>query len=362
MTAGTFAVVEEYDFERTMALGERSMAYLKEFRTPAVPRHYELFYAYASGFNKELNEALREIIAQQQRITTSDAEKLYDTFLSPTGLGNKIEEVGENLSGEIGEVLGVIQNATNSTNAFGASLECVDGQLAQTSSPEQLKTVIQTLATATKQMSANSHELEERLDDSRKQIERLQQSLELVRAESYTDPLTGIANRQRFDRTLDDAIVDASEDGEPLCLLMIDIDYFKRFNDTYGHQAGDGVLRLVARTMTTSVKGRDLVARYGGEEFAVILPMTPLESAGIVATQIRESVMAKELVKKSTGESLGRIHLSVGIACYRRGENAESLIQRADTCLYAAKRRGRNQSVSEADLEGETDAGSITAA
>lgn len=355
-------MVEEHDFERTMALGERSMAYLKEFRTPAVPRHYELFYAYASGFNKQLNEALRALIAQQQRVSTSDAEKLYDTFLSPTGLGNKIEEVGEGLSDEIADVLEVIQNATNSTNAFGASLESVDGQLSQINSPEQLKIVIQTLVTATKQMATNSHQLEERLDDSRKQIEQLQQNLELVRAESYTDPLTGIANRKRFDRTLEDSIADANEDGEPLCLLMIDIDYFKNFNDTFGHQAGDGVLRLVARTMTTSVKGRDLVARYGGEEFAVVLPMTPLSSAIVVANQIRESVMAKELVKKSTGESLGRIHLSVGIASYRRGESAESLIQRADTCLYAAKRRGRNQAISETELDTDAEPGNVTAA
>lgn len=340
-----------YDFNWTMALGERSMDFLKKYRTPAVPRYYELSYTFASGYNKGLNDAIHAVLRRQTRITAEDAEQLYDTFLSPIRHCNQMGETSQSLIDEIGEILETAHSSTNSTSAFSSALEAIDGQLPRVERGEQLKTVLQTVIAVTKQMAANNQNLDECLNRSRQQIENLQRRLELVRVEANTDPLTGIANRKSFDRALQQAMEVALETAQPLCLLMIDIDHFKAFNDTFGHVAGDSVLRLVAGTMTKNVKGRDLVARYGGEEFAVILPMTPLEAAVCVANQIREAVMAKELVAHKTGKRLGRIHLSLGVACFRRGETREALIDRADTCLFAAKRRGRNRAVSEREMD-----------
>jgi diguanylate cyclase len=123
---------------------------------------------------------------------------------------------------------------------------------------------------------------------------------------------------------------------------MTDIDHFKKFNDSFGHQTGDQVLRLVALAVKQNVKGQDIACRYGGEEFGVILPRTNLRQAVVVADHIRQSVMSKELVKRSTGENLGRITISIGVSCWRRGDNQQSIIERADASLYAAKRGGRN--------------------
>jgi diguanylate cyclase len=125
-------------------------------------------------------------------------------------------------------------------------------------------------------------------------------------------------------------------------MLMFDIDHFKSFNDSYGHLTGDQVLRLVGMSLKQTIKGQDITARYGGEEFAVVLPNTALRQALTVADHIRRAVMAKELKKKSTGEILGRVTISVGVS---------TLIERADACLYAAKRNGRNRVVCEADPE-----------
>src|SRR5690606_10623538 len=113
-----------------------------------------------------------------------------------------------------------------------------------------------------------------------------------------------------------------------LTLMLIDIDHFKRFNDTWGHQTGDQVLRLVAMTIKSNIKGKDIAARYGGEEFATVLPSTDLEGGRIVADNIRRAVQSKELLKRSTNEKLGRITASIGVASFRHGDNAATLIDR----------------------------------
>ncbi len=163
-----------------------------------------------------------------------------------------------------------------------------------------------------------------------------------MRKESLTDPLTGVANRKAFDTDLNSAIAEARTNGEKLSLFMCDIDKFKSFNDTWGHQTGDQVLRLVANCLSENVKGRDTAARFGGEEFAVIVRQAGVEAAVVLAEQIRGHVQGKKLVKKSTGDVLGSITISIGVAELAPGEAAASLIQRADACLYRAKHAGRN--------------------
>jgi diguanylate cyclase len=188
------------------------------------------------------------------------------------------------------------------------------------------------------------------LQASRDDIEALQRDLDDVRREALLDPLTKIYNRKAFDDGLGRAVGRARETGGHLCLLLVDIDYFKRFNDTWGHQTGDQVLRLVAMTLKSNIKGKDIAARYGGEEFAAILPDTDLEGAVTLADNIRRAIQAKELLKRSTNEKLGRVTASFGVATYRPGDTPSSLIERADRCLYAAKHQGRNKVISETDL------------
>jgi diguanylate cyclase len=141
-----------------------------------------------------------------------------------------------------------------------------------------------------------------------------------------------------------------SRTGEPLTVMMIDVDKFKVFNDTWGHLTGDQVLRLVALSIKGAVRPTDTAARFGGEEFAIVMPQSSLKSGTLVAERIRQTVMSRELVKRSTGEALGRLTVSIGIATLQKGDTASLLVERADKCLLVAKRTGRNKCVSEADV------------
>jgi diguanylate cyclase len=201
----------------------------------------------------------------------------------------------------------------------------------------------------TKKMAEQHRQLQHELTTSAREMSELRENIVSARREAQTDALTGIANRKFFEQRIEENVRDAMRTGDDLCLLVLDIDHFKKFNDTYGHQLGDQVLRLVAKTFTECIKGRDTAARYGGEEFVVLLPHTNLANAIKLADHLRLTVAGKMIVNRQTGKSLGQITLSIGVAHYRSGEPVTKFIQRADKALYKAKGSGRNQVMAEED-------------
>jgi diguanylate cyclase len=314
------------------------------------PTNFELFYAHALGSNKALCEAVEQTLSEQGALTSLEADKLYETYLAPGSEGEDIQAIGGKLDGEIEQVMKIVQEAVNSTDAFDVSLDQVNSGLGDGSDPELVKRVVATLVQATKKMGQGNLDLKERLAESAKQVDQVKRELDAVRSESLTDALTRVANRKSFDRTLDQEIAQVKITGLPLCLCIIDIDHFKRFNDTFGHQAGDMVLKEVAGLFKYKIRFFDRVARYGGEEFAVIMPNTDLDAAIMVAERIRQSLMKKELIVGSTGMSMGKITISVGVGRLKPEDSAQSLIERADVCLYTAKHAGRNRVVCETSL------------
>jgi diguanylate cyclase len=334
-----------------MAFAELALGQIRSLRQTAIPRNYEIWYVYATGYNSELNKVINETLARNGKLTEADLDQIYETYLSHIKTTDRIDKVGARVIGEIDDVMRLIADALGMSAGYNATLTCASEQLSAAADREQVMKVVDTLVKTTHEMRDTTRALEERLTLSKTEISNLQQSLEAIRQESLTDPLTGLGNRKYFDRSIDSAIESALITGEPLSLLMFDIDYFKSFNDSYGHLTGDQVLRLVGMSLKQSIKGQDITARYGGEEFAVVLPNTALRQALTVADHIRRAVMSKELKKKSTGEILGRVTISVGVSMLKPGDDADSLIERADACLYAAKRAGRNRVVCEADSE-----------
>jgi diguanylate cyclase len=342
-------VLDEH--ERTMAFAELALGQIRSLRQTAVPRNYEIWYIYATGYNSALNKIINETLARNGKLTEADLEQIYDTYLSHIKTTDRIDKVGARVIGEIDDVMKLIGDALGMSASYDTSLSGATKKLSTAQNREQVKKIVESLLKSTREMRDTNKALEERLTLSKSEISNLQQSLEAIRAESLTDPLTGLGNRKYFDRSIDMAVQSALANGEPLSLLMFDIDHFKSFNDSYGHLTGDQVLRLVGMSLKQTIKGQDITARYGGEEFAVVLPNTALRQALTVADHIRRAVMSKELKKKSTGEILGRVTISVGVSMLKPGDDTDSLIERADACLYAAKRNGRNRVICEADPE-----------
>jgi len=335
--------------ERTIAFGEAAITRIKALRQPAEPRDYEIWYNYATGHIPALNQAIDATLACKGNLDPAEVDAIHDTYFSPARLTDRIDSVGGKVADEIDRVISVIDAAADVSANCSERLNSVQDALGRADpTPDQLRAIVVRLLGLTQDFSQAKQTVELQLAASRQKIQELQDDLEAVRHESLTDPLTTLANRKCFDHTLADAIATSATSGTQLSLLMIDIDHFKSFNDSFGHLTGDQVLRLVALCLKQNVKGQDLAARYGGEEFAVVLPNTGLREALRVADHVRRAVMGKELMKRSTGQSLGRITVSIGVASWRLGDSGQSLIERADDCLYAAKRSGRNRAICEA--------------
>ena len=187
-------------------------------------------------------------------------------------------------------------------------------------------------------------EHEHELVQAREQLQEHNRALTVL---ADHDSLTGIANRRRFEEALELEFARAARSSAPLSLLMLDVDYFKRYNDTYGHVAGDACLRLVAQTLKDKlVRPADLAARYGGEEFVALLPDTDPAGARMVAERIRQAVMALAIPHAGNGAGIVTISAGVYTGSAESGmavDSATALVERADALLYQAKQSGRNQ-------------------
>jgi two-component system cell cycle response regulator len=178
--------------------------------------------------------------------------------------------------------------------------------------------------------------------------ERLRDNVQLSIEMAITDALTGLYNRRYMENHLATLIDQAASRGKPLAVLVLDIDHFKSVNDTYGHDAGDDVLREFALRMRKSIRGLDLACRYGGEEFVVVMPETDMSVAAAVAERLRRRIASEPFsIQQGTGSI--EVTISVGIATLdQRSENGANILKRADQALYRAKRDGRNRVVADA--------------
>ena len=240
-------------------------------------------------------------------------------------------------------MLELIRKHISSNESYAKSLANAQSRLSQLSEGEQVRVIVSLLVAENERMRRDSHELKEKLEDSKQQIDTLRSNLLQAEEVVLRDPLTGVGNRRCFDISIEKAIAESRETGAHLSLVMCDIDHFKRVNDAFGHQVGDEIIKMFSRVIEASVRDGDTVIRYGGEEFAVILPKAGQEAAKSIAERIRRQFESKKLTLRDTNQKIGQMTASFGVAEYRSGDDAELLVQRADAKLYDAKSGGRNR-------------------
>ncbi len=309
---------------------------------PPVPQNFEVWYVYYANVNPKLRDEINEILLSQDKITERDCQDLYEKHLNFGHDRERFEKAGNQINSTLQDVTAILQNVKTTTGQFTGVLQETSGKLDRAKGPEDVQALLSFITKETKRMVAYNEELEGRLDQSYNVMNELKKDMERIRREAITDGLTGLANRKAFDEQIGRLARESKKQGLIFSLIMIDIDHFKAFNDTYGHQVGDQVLRLVAMTLINEVKGQDMAARYGGEEFVIILPGTNVNAAKIVAENLRKAVEKKEVINRATGQNLGQITISLGVAQFYSEETADDLVHRADKALYASKNKGRN--------------------
>jgi diguanylate cyclase len=333
---------------KAQSIADSALASLGSLDIPPTPANYAIWYEYHAGLSPNLRRTIDIILSNNRSLDESTLADLYSTFFSSAKEAKAVRQTSllalEALQ-EIVQVAEVARDGAGTTNGGAQRLENSRNGIALGglgASLGSLKELIEDLVQESKTMAGRSEYVGLRMRESAGKIEQLERNLESAIRESEIDSLTGVGNRKSFDAAIRKLAGEAFESGDRLALLLIDIDHFKKVNDTWGHQTGDAVLAHLARTVQNAVRGEDHVARYGGEEFAVILPRTDLLSAGIVAENIRRA-LARDQVQLAVTPPLTPITVSVGVADYEPGDPLTGWVERSDAALYRAKRSGRDR-------------------
>ncbi len=312
-------------------------------------RNFELWVHYVTEKESPLAQEIDRLLAAGEAFTETLGAELAAQFLPEARLSGDILDAGDVLSKELQTVTTAIENAQRSSEEYGQELATASERLGgEHTGP--VKAVVEDLTAATRKVQGETAVLETQLAETTAELTRLRESLDQVRKDAMTDGLTNLANRKAFDENLESICTRADAEGQGVTLAIIDIDHFKGFNDAWGHQIGDQVLRYVASVIGRMGAKPRLAARYGGEEFAIIFPAESGRTARGVLEEIRLEVSSRSLKRRSTNEDLGTITVSAGYAERLAGESTMSIIERADAALYASKHAGRNRTTAAAPM------------
>jgi diguanylate cyclase len=314
---------------------------MQRYEIPTTPANYAIWYEYHAGQSPNLQRTIDVLISNNAAFNENTLQDLYATFVSSAKEAQAVREISTHALQTLQDIVGIAALARGDAEQFGNTLRGFASQ-GLGESLGNLKSLIETLVQESQNMAGRTEYVGLRMRESAGKIEALERNLESAILDSTLDGLTGVANRKSFDTIIRKSAGEAMNSGDELSMLMIDIDHFKKVNDTWGHQTGDIVLRHLAQTLQKAVRGGDHVARYGGEEFAIILPNTDGKAAVSVAENIRETLAKEPLVIELT-PPITPTTVSIGAACYDPGEPLAEWVGRADAALYSAKRDGRDR-------------------
>lgn len=350
--AGQSKVEDDAPREETVFENISKLQYLKVFsfleqvQLDPLPDHYRLGWEYLNGGNMMLRDAVNRKLDANGRLSPDIVAEILDECegqMKVKDLNTLVAESEALLAGGFK----TLNKSGKESMAYAEVLQSRLDWMRDLDPAEQadmpIEAQFKALLKITSQMLQSTKKASESLDQSTKKLSQMRSRLDEANDKAQRDQLTGLPNRWAFEQQFSAAIIRAKERFEPLSVAFIDIDHFKQVNDTHGHEAGDRVLQLVAKTLDGFGRGNCHLARHGGEEFVIVLENTGTEEAKRLIDAVREELAERSLVNKDNGQSIGKVTFSAGVAPFNPGEPNRQVLRNADAALYEAKNSGRNK-------------------
>ena len=323
--------------------GERSplfaiASFVDQHNLSLSSRNLELAWEYICGGNSNLRNEVLGLSAASQ-LNNNTANDLYDKHLN-TDITAEIDKIVLEAIHQIHRTTEIIDDGHRNTQQCENNLiEHADNIRVKS---DDVDDAVQKLLSLSRLMVESTRENRQQISETNKKLAELKGELEQARNEADFDELTKLPNRRKFERTLEDAFQKLADDDQKLVLVFADIDHFKRINDTFGHECGDRVLRLVADELGSLSNSRCHISRYGGEEFALIFEDDNIDTVWEKVDQCRDALAKRALVDLESGKALGEVTFSAGIAECLTTDTKRSILRKSDLALYEAKSEGRN--------------------
>jgi diguanylate cyclase len=347
----TVGALDEVDFEYATSVAEKAMRSMARQRVPPTPNNFHVWFKYSLGTSPDLKRAVDILIGNKRKFDAATNHDLFVTYIgSHAGGDAAVDSVSQQLHSVMASAKKFLTAAIADNRSQIRAISDVAGRSEAGLDP---KLLVENLMNELAKAATRATRLETSFVEKTRELDTIRESLSKSEERARTDTLTGLPNRRALEEFFRNAQIGAMERGDPLSVLLVDIDHFKRFNDNFGHGVGDQVLRLMATVLRERVREGDLPARYGGEELIAVLPGAELATCEAVAERLRRAIAECRITRRSTGEVLPGITVSVGVGQFQPGESMSDLIERCDRALYVAKRTGRNRVVTENELGSE---------
>ena len=329
---------------RSAELLRMALAWMGQHDAAFNPMTFAVWYEHAAGLNLRLSQSIEQCLHSKSSLGDATVQRLYREHIADSQACT-VEQVSGGVRRVMQGLVESVSRTGESASAFSEKLVSLTRSLG-TGDGRVSTTLVGNAVADTAQMQSSVQALQAQLSSSQSEIERLRDDLQRSRLEATICPLTHVLNRNGFDQKLQSLLNVARDSGQPACLVMIDIDYFKKVNDGFGHVIGDRVLAGLGEVLRlTATDPNAAVGRFGGEEFALLLPGCNLARAVELAETVRQRVKGMRVKQRTSDRDACTITVSAGVAAWREGDAAPALVARADAALYRAKQAGRDRVV-----------------